>query len=140
MKFIVTLKRSLIPLIATIAFSFKGFSQTDTKIVLSEPVAKMVVKDLVSYDGLSKEYQILKRQLATLDDKVVTLQEVIDNLKLQLDNRQSIIDKKDEQIVTYSDLSESLQKALRRERRTKQLYKVTSIIGLSIIALNIVSP
>lgn len=140
MKFIVTLKRSLIPLIAITLFSFKGFSQTDTGILLSEPVAKMVVKDLVSYDGLSKECEIIRRQLTTLDHKVVTLQEVIENLRLQLDNRQSVIDKKDEQIATYSELSESLQKALKRERRTKQLYKITSIIGLSIIALNIVSP
>lgn len=100
----------------------------------------MVVKDLVSYDGLSKECEILRRQLTILDDKVVTLQEVIDNLRLQLDNRKSVIDKKDEQIATYSELSESLQKALKRERRNKQLYKITSIIGLSIIALNIVSP
>ena len=42
--------------------SWSSFSQTDTnnQIQLTKPIAKLVIKDLIQYDGLSEEMIILK--------------------------------------------------------------------------------
>jgi len=130
------LKRNLILLVALISVSFKSFSQTDTKVLLTEPVARLVVKDLVTFDGLKLQYDLTLRRVQTLEEKTLTLQEVINNLQLQLDNRSSVIEQKNAQIENYESISEDLKKALRRERATKKLYKIGSAIGVSALLLN----
>lgn len=134
------LKRNLILLIGILAISFKSFSQTDTEssvILLTEPVAKLVVKDLVTFDGLLEESKAVREQLLNLDKKVLTLQEVIKNLQLQLENRNQVITQKDAQISTYSEMSSELEKALKRERRTKKIYQIGSAIGVAALLLNV---
>jgi len=130
------LKRNLILLVALISVSFKSFSQTDTKVLLTEPVARLVVKDLVTFDGLKLQYDLTLRRVQTLEEKTLTLQEVINNLQLQLDNRSNVIEQKNAQIKNYESISEDLKKALRRERATKKLYKIGSAIGVSALLLN----
>ena len=75
------LKRNLILLVALISVSFKSFSQTDTKVLLTEPVARLVVKDLVTFDGLKIQYDLTLKRVQTLEEKTLTLQEVINNLQ-----------------------------------------------------------
>ena len=128
------LKRNLILLIAITSVSFKSFSQTDTKILLTEPVARLVVKDLVTFDGLLLEYNVSKQRILALENKTVTLQEVINNLQQQLDNRNVLIEQKDSQIAVYSNMTTDLKKALKKEQRTKKLYKIGSTIGLALLA------
>jgi hypothetical protein len=123
-------------LIVLISVSFKSFSQTDTKVLLTEPVARLVVKDLVTFDGLKLQYDLTLQRLQTLEEKTLTLQEVINNLQLQLDNRSNVIEQKNAQIENYEIISEDLKKALRRERATKKLYKIGSAIGVSALLLN----
>jgi chromosome segregation ATPase len=101
---------------------------------LTETTARLVVKDLVTFDGLKVEYDILKQQISALDGKVLTLNEVIENLKLQLENRNSVIEQKDAQIQSYQEMTEDLKSALSRERKAKKLYKAGSVIGLLAIA------
>jgi hypothetical protein len=123
-------------LIVLISVSFKSFSQTDTKVLLTEPVARLVVKDLVTFDGLKLQYDLTLQRLQTLEEKTLTLQEVINNLQLQLDNRSNVIEQKNAQIENYESISEDLKKALKRERATKKLYKIGSAIGLSALIIN----
>ena len=92
------LKRNLILLVALISVSFKSFSQTDTTILLTEPIARLLVKDLVTYYGLKAQYDITLQRLSTLESKTLTLQEVINNLQLQLQNREDVLRQKDSQI------------------------------------------
>jgi hypothetical protein len=119
--------------------SFKSFSQIDTKILLSENVARLVVKDLVTYDGLLVQYDVTRQQIKTLEDKSLTLQEVIENLRSQIENRNQVIKQKDEQILNYQSISDDLKKALKKERRTKKLYKIGSAIGVSLLLSNILT-
>jgi hypothetical protein len=123
-------------LIVLISVSFKSFSQTDTRVLLTEPVARLVVKDLVTFDGLKLQYDLTLQRLQTLEEKTLTLQEVINNLQLQLDNRSNVIEQKNAQIENYESISEDLKKALKRERATKKLYKIGSAIGVSAIIFN----
>lgn len=129
------LKKSLTLLIAIIGINFSVFSQKD--IILTEGTARLVVKDLVTFDGLKSERQVLSNQIKAIEDKVLTLQEVIDNLNEQLKNRTLMIEQKDAQIQNYIDMTDDLKSALARERRMKGIYKIGSVIGLSAVVSKI---
>jgi regulator of replication initiation timing len=126
-------------LIVIIGISFKSFSQnaTESTVLLTEPIARLVVKDLVTLDGLIPQTEALRIQIQAFRDKIATLEEINKNLQLQLENRNKVILQKDAQITTYSEMSEDLKKALKRERRMKKLYKIGSTVGLAAILLNV---
>lgn len=141
MLFKMKLKRNLILLIVIIGISFKSFSQTDTEpsiVLLTEPVARLVVKDLVTLDGLIPETEALKAQIQAFRDKIATLEDINKNLQLQLENRNKVIEQKDAQITAYNEMSEDLKQTLKRERRTKKLYKIGSTVGLAAIVMNVI--
>ena len=128
-------------MIVLIGISFKSFSQIDTEqstVLLTEPIAKLVVKDLVTFDGLLAESKAVRGQLTALNDKVLTLEEVIANLRLQLENRNSVITQKDFQITEYQNMSEDLKKEVKRLSRIGKIYKIGSAIGVAAILLNVI--
>lgn len=121
--------------------SLKGFSQSATDsstIQLTKPIARFVIKDLVQFDGLSKEIQAMQNILTETNNKLLTQSELVTNLKAQVLNYQSIVTSKDEQVNTAMAATESLQKALKKERRTKKLYQIGSAIGGGAILLLLV--
>lgn len=121
--------------------SLKGFSQSATDsstIQLTKPIARFVIKDLVQFDGLSKEIQAMQNILTETNNKLLTQSELVTNLKAQVLNYQSIVTSKDEQVNTAMAATESLQKALKKERRAKKLYQVGSAIGGGAILLLLV--
>ena len=118
--------------------SLKSFSQTDTsstKIQLTKPIAKLVIKDLIQFDGLTQEMQTMQTILTETNDKLLAQGELVSNLQLQVMNYQAILDKKDSQISTASQLSEELQKELKRQSRTKKLYQIGTTVGGVAVAL-----
>ena len=112
--------------------SWKGFSQSDTipkPIVLTKPIARLVIKDLVTGDAAERQLQAMQQILKVTNDKLLTQSDLVLNLKTQNLNFQKIIEQKDMQFKTQEQLSKDLQKALKKERRTKKLYQIGSIIG-----------
>ena len=121
--------------------SLNAFSQNDTdstKIQLTKPIAKLVIKDLVQFDGVSKELLTIQDILDETNNKLNTQSELVTNLKTQVLNYQNIISNKDDQMEQARLASESLQKALKKERRAKKLYQVGSAIGGGAILLLLV--
>jgi len=134
------LRRNLILLIAIIGISFKSFSQNATEstaVLLTEPIARLVAKDLVSYDGLLAESKAVREQLTALNDKVLTLEEVIANLQTQLSNRNTVISQKDLQIVEYESMKGDLEKEVKRLSRIGKIYKIGSAIGVAAVLINL---
>lgn len=118
--------------------SLKSFSQTDTsstKIQLTEPIAKLVIKDLIQFDGLSEEMQTMQTILTETNNKLLDQGELVLNLRTQVENYQSIIEKKDSQMVKASELSTELQKELKKQARQKKLYKIGTTVGAVAAAL-----
>ena len=121
--------------------SLNAFSQNDTlnnKIQLTKPVAKLVVKDLITGDGLKLELKTLNKLLEETNGKLQTQTLLVSNLRTQVKNYQSIIDQKDLQLGTSSELSKELEKQLKKEARTKKLYKITTTIGAAAVLLLLV--
>ena len=116
----------------------KSFSQSvtdSTQIQLTKPIAKLVIKDLIKFDGLTKEMQTMQTILSETNSKLVNQRELVANLKIQVANYQSIIEKKDSQMVNAKELSIKLQKELKKQARAKKLYQVGSTVGLVATAL-----
>lgn len=121
--------------------SWNSFSQnvTDsTQIQLTKPVAKLVIKDLIQFDGLSQEMQTMQTILTETNEKLLTQGTLVANLKTQVTNYQSIIDQKDAQVLEASKLSKELQKELKKQARAKKLYQVGSTVGVVALALLLV--
>ena len=120
--------------------SWNSFSQnvTDNQIQLTKPVAKLDIKDLIQFDGLSKEMQTMQTILTETNNKLIVQSELVSNLKTQVSNYQVILDKKNLQLDTSDELSTQLQKELKKQARTQKLYKVGSIVGAAALGLLLV--
>ena len=121
--------RKRILLIILLLVSFKSFSQNDTIVSLREPVAKLVIKDLIEGDGTKVEL-ISTLELLKLEQKKVVLKDsVIGTLNIKVLNLEDIIGKKDEQFSLEREKAKQLEKELKGQRRKTFLYKVGTYIG-----------
>ena len=116
-------------LIILLLVSFKSFSQTDTIVSLREPVAKLVIKDLITGDGAKIELLSTQELLKLEQKKVVLKDSVIGTLNVKIVNLQDIIGKKDEQFSLEREKSKQLEKELKGQRRKTFLYKVGTYVG-----------
>ena len=121
--------KKLLVLIVLLLVSFKSFSQNDTIVSLKQPVAKLVIKDLVSYDGLKIEIVSIQELLKLEQKKVVLKDSVITTLNGKVLNLETILLKKDEQFGLEREKSLQLEKELKSQRRKTFLYKVGTYIG-----------
>ena len=120
----------LIPLMLLILVSFKSFSQNDTIVSLKQPIAKLVIKDLIIGDGAKLELLSTQELLKLEQKKVVLKDSIIFNLTDKVVNLETIIGKKDEQFSLEKEKSEKLLKELKGAKRTTFLYKVGTYIGI----------
>jgi uncharacterized coiled-coil protein SlyX len=96
---------------------------------LEVPIVKLVIKDLVRYDGIKLQLVQTEELLKLSNDKIVLKDSVITNLNGKIVNLQTIIDKKDEQFSLESEKSKSLEKELKRQKRNTFLWKLGTIAG-----------
>ena len=127
--------RKLILLISLILVSFKSFSQNDTIVSLKQPIAKLVIKDLITGDGAKEELKKTMELLLLEQKKVVLKDSVIGKLDVKVLNLQSIILKKDEQFNLEATKSLQLEKELKGQRRKTFFYKVGTYIGAGALLL-----
>jgi hypothetical protein len=134
--------KKLMLLIPILLVSLCGFSQTDTKsdsiVPLKVPIAKLVIKDILSGDGAKAE---LKEVYKVLDEKnlQIGLYKQKDSLKDEkITNLNVIIDKKDEQFSLEREKSNSLLKELKVQKFKTAVYKAGSGIALIMTVLFLV--
>jgi hypothetical protein len=97
---------------------------------LTRPIADVVAKGLVRYDGQKLEISELNKQIQLYLDKISKKDEVILTLEGKVVNLQTIITKKDEQFSLERQKSESLLKELKKEKRKTFLYKLGTYVGI----------
>ena len=118
--------------------SWNSFSQnvTDNQIQLTKPIARLVIKDLIQFDGLSNEMQVMQTILTETNNKLLTQSELVSNLKTQVENYQSIIDKKNQQFDTQEQLSKKLQIQLKKSKlRTKLMGGAGLLVAVGVAVL-----
>jgi hypothetical protein len=120
--------------------SLKGFSQSviqtetvdTTKVVLNVRVARLVYQDLLRYDGLKQEMNLMKLKFQKLEEREIQKDRIITVLTQKDDNNQFIIGKKDEQLKLSKELTDSLHKELKGQRAKTFLWKVGAFTGLAL--------
>lgn len=123
--------KKLIVLTVILLTSLSSFSQTDTtKVRISSPIARLVIKDLIKYDGVTAE-------LSSTQDKVLKLQEresqkdgIIKLLEDKDKNNKFIIGTQKSQLDLSAELTEKLNKELKGQRRKTFLYKAGTVVGV----------
>lgn len=112
--------------------SYSNFSQTvtdSTKIVLTKPVAKLVIQDIVQGDQLKIQLRTTEELLSELNSKLNTQSLLVNNLETQVFNYKNIISDLNSKNDIQKDLSKDLEKALKAQRRRTFLYKIGTGIG-----------
>jgi hypothetical protein len=121
--------------------SFNSFSQTATdsiKIQLTKPIAKLVIKDLIQFDGLSTEMLTMQSILTETNNKLLTQNQLVVNLELQNNNLQSVISGLNKKYDVQTNLSKDLELALKRQKRQSTIYKIGEGIGAAATLLLLV--
>jgi len=131
--------KKLIMLMFLLSMSLSSFSQTatptDSIVRLEVPIVKLVIKDLVTFDGTVLELAETKRLLDLSNSKLLLKDEVITTLNGKVQNLETIITKKDEQFKLEREKSEQLLKELKGQRRKTFFYKVGTFIGAGALTL-----
>ena len=112
--------------------------KTDSIVPLKVPIAKLVIKDILSGDGAKAE---LKQVYKVLDEKnlQIDLYKQKDSLKNEkITNLNVIIDKKDQQFSLEREKSNSLLKELKVQKFKTAVYKAGSGIALIMTILFLV--
>lgn len=109
---------------------FSQSGQDSTKIQLTRPIAEIVAKGLVRYDGLTLEVGEMRKELNLINSKVLLKDEVILNLNSKVTNLETIILKKDEQFALERKKSEELVRELKGQQRKTFLYKIGTYVGV----------
>ena len=126
------LKKNLWLLILLGLLSFKSFSQNDTinqKIVLTKPIAKLVVKDLIQGDQSKEELVATNDILLKTQEKLNTQTSLVVNLKTQIKNYDDIVSELNGKFELQERLSNDLEVALKRQKRQTTIYKIGAGVG-----------
>jgi len=123
----------LVVLIVIMMMSSKSFSQTatdSTLIRLEKPVARLVIKDLIMWDGTKQELFLTQDKVKLLEQKIVFKDSIITNLNTQITNYKSIMDTRSEQLALSQELSSRLQRDLKKEQVKGKMVAGTGILGI----------
>jgi hypothetical protein len=120
-------------LIILTMMSFNSFSQnvTDsTSIQLKKPIAKLVIKDLITGDGAKEELILVADKIKLLEQKIVLKDSIIINLNSKIDNFNTIISTKSDQLSLSQELSKKLQTDLKKQKFKNKLTAGAGIVAV----------
>mgnify|MGYP003144693261 CR=1 FL=1 len=132
--------RHLMLLIILLNQSLISFSQTDidtSSVILQEIVAREIIKDLIKRDAAIEQLEVFEKQVETLELKVTLKDSVIFNLQQQVNNLNQIEQDKSKQLGLSQELSEQLNKDLKKQKAKNFLLKLTNT-GVIVIAAIVV--
>ena len=103
----------------------------NSSIQLQKPIAKLVIKDLITGDGTKEELVLTADKINLLEQKIVLKDSVINNLELQVNNFNSILSTKSDQLALSQELSKRLQTDLKKQKLKTKLMGGAGIIAIA---------
>ena len=122
-------------LILTLTLSLTAFSQVDTNKAVKcfpIPIAKRIVKDLLSGDSAKAQLELTNQQLVETEKKVVKKDTIISLMKVKEDNYITIINSQNQKYSILNDHTKKLEWNLKKE---KVKNKFTSILSSGVIVV-----
>lgn len=101
--------------------------------ILQEIVAREIIKDLIKGDAAIEQLEVFEKQVETLELKVTLKDSVIFNLQQQVNNLNQIEQDKSKQLGLSQELSEQLNKDLKKQKAKNFLLKLTNT-GVIVVA------
>ena len=112
--------------------SLSSFSQVDTtKVFLPTKTARLIVQDLLRYDGCKQELTLTQEKVYKLEQREVQKDTIIKLLNDKDENNKFIIHQQELQIGQYEHMTDDLQKELKGQRNKTLLYKIGTFLGLA---------
>lgn len=104
----------------------------DSIVPLKLPIAKLVIKDLISGDGAKSEL-VEANKVIDLQKGQIGLYVQKDSLKEQkINNLQGMFDKATQQRDLAIEMSKSLEKELKAQKLKTKFYKIGSTLGIGL--------
>ena len=125
--------QKLMPLMILMIVSLKSFSQTDTDttlIQLQKPIAKLVIKDLITGDGAKDELALTLDKIRLFEEKVILKDSIIINLESKISNFNSIMNTKSDQLALSQELSKKLEIDLKKQKVKNKLTMGAGVVGI----------
>lgn len=119
-------------LLSLIMLSLNTFSQNVTKdsvVTIPVKIARQVAKDLVEFDGLKLEHKTTLELIKNLDSKINTQSLIVKQYEVKDGQWKQMITNYDAQILAYKNMTNDLQKDLRKSK-VRGFYNK---FGLSVI-------
>ena len=125
--------RKLIMLILLGMMSLNSFSQNvidSTSIQLKKPIARLVIKDLITGDSFKQELSLINTKYSLLENKIILKDSVINNLNFQINNFNSILDTKGSQLVLSQQLNEKLKLEVKKQKFKNKLTAGAGVVAV----------
>lgn len=97
---------------------------------MQKPIARLVIKDLITGDGAKSELALTLDKIKILEQKIVLKDSVITNLNTQIGNFNSILITKSDQLVLSQELSKRLESDLKKQKLKNKLTMGAGIVGI----------
>lgn len=116
--------------------NFKSFSQTDTnlKVILKEPIARLVIKDIIKGENAQKQLEVINEKVEVLQTKIFIQDSIINNLSQQNLNYKNIIINSQNKFDITQKYNKRLEKELKKARIQNKLYSYGGgiiVVGLT---------
>ncbi len=98
---------------------------------MQKPIARLVIKDLITGDGAKEELSLVEQKIKLLETKIVFKDSVILNLNERVTNFESIMNTQTDQLSLSKQLSDRLQADLKKQ---KVKTKLTTGAGILVAA------
>ncbi len=120
----------LLMLISILILSLKSFSQKDTtQLEISTQTARLIIKDLIKYDGCKDELTQAYIKIGKLEERESLKDTMITYLEKKDSTSQFIIQQKDGQITEYAKATTKLENDLNTKNKQFKWYKRGTIAG-----------
>ena len=130
--------RKLIMLILIGMMSLNSFSQNvidSTSIQLKKPIARLVIKDLITGDSFKKELSLITTKYSLLENKVILKDSVISNLNFQINNFNSILSTKGSQLEVTQELNNKLKLEIKKQKFKNKLTAGAGVVAILVAVL-----
>ena len=95
---------------------------------MQKPIARLVIKDLITGDGAKNELTLTQEKVKLLEKKVILKDSIIINLQSQISNFNSILSTKSDQLALSQELSNKLQTDLKKQKIKTKLFSGAGIL------------
>lgn len=120
-------------MIAILLVTHIGLSQTSTEsdtIKISNRVAKLIIKDLISGDACQNYLDLSTKIIVNQDQQITFYEAVMDNMATENGNLELIIGEKEKQIALTQMQVDIVEKDLKRQTKATTFYKITTAAAL----------